>query len=218
MLLLFDNILKTCGKSAGHRQQKSAEERRCGPVSEEDFIHEDMLIQQVLKLGACRVAVIPVSKIHFSRDFRAMCESNACGNFGKCWMCPPDIGEIDSLIEEARGYQKVLVYQTAGRLKDSYDFQGMMHAGKLHNRLSQRISQAFSSLPFHKLLHLSAGGCRVCPVCAKRTGEPCRHPEKAISSLEAYGIAVSELADACGMNYTGGENTVTYFGAFFFDV
>ena len=65
-------------------------------------------------------------------------------------------------------------------------------------------------------LHLGAGGCRLCPVCAKRTNEPCRHPQDAMASLETYGVAVSELAASCGMKYINGQNTVTYFGAVLF--
>ena len=64
-----------------------------------------------------------------------------------------------------------------------------------------------------QILHLGAGGCRVCPVCGRRTGEPCRFPEKAIGSLEAYGVNVSLLAEAAGMRYINGQDTVTYFGA-----
>jgi hypothetical protein len=63
---------------------------------------------------------------------------------------------------------------------------------------------------------LRAGGCGVCEVCAKRTGEPCRFPEKAMPSLEAYCVNVSELARAAGMKYVNGQNTVTYFGAVLF--
>jgi hypothetical protein len=37
-------------------------------------------------------------------------------------------------------------------------------------------------------------------------------------SLEAYGINVSELAKAAGMNYINGQNTVTYFGAVLFSL
>ena len=43
--------------------------------------------------------------------------------------------------------------------------------------------------------------------------EPCRFPEKAIGSLEAYGVNVSLLAQTAGMRYINGQNTVTYFGA-----
>ena len=51
---------------------------------------------------------------------------------------------------------------------------------------------------------------------AKADGLPCRFPQKAIPSLEAHGIHVSKLAEACGMRYINGQNTVTYFGAVLF--
>ena len=101
-----------------------------------------------------------------------MCETNACGNYGKCWMCPPDAGDIDALMNEAQSYQKALVYQTVGTLEDSYDFEGMMEAARLHNELSRALAKWFATLPFAKKLHLGAGGCHMCGVCAKRTNEP----------------------------------------------
>ena len=48
-------------------------------------------------------------------------------------------------------------------------------------------------------------------------GQPCRHPEDALPSLEAYGVNVSKLAAACGMKYVNGANTVTYFAGVLFD-
>ena len=179
-------------------------------------MNEQKLIDLALSLGAYQAAVIPVSRIHFDKSFRSLCESNACGNFGMCWMCPPDVGDIVKLIEEAKTFQSALAYQTVGELADGYDIEGMLEAGNRHNRLAQKISGAFASLPFGKTLHVGAGGCRVCPVCAKRTGEPCRFPDRAMASLEAYGVAVSELAEACGMKYINGQSTVTYFGAFLY--
>ena len=64
-----------------------------------------------------------------------------------------------------------------------------------------------------RILHLGAGGCNICPVCARVENHPCRFPDMAISSLEAHGINVSRLAAECGMKYINGQNTVTYFGA-----
>ncbi len=176
----------------------------------------ETLLQQVLDLGAYRAAVIPMADVGFDRSFRAMCESNACGSYDKCWMCPPSVGDIDELIRQAQGFDHILVYQTVGRLEDSYDFEGMMEAARRHNLLTRELTKRFSDLPFAGKLHLGAGGCHMCSVCAKRTGEPCRHPELAIPSLEAYGINVSELAEASGMKYINGKDTVTYFGALLF--
>ena len=42
------------------------------------------------------------------------------------------------------------------------------------------------------------------------------NPALAMSSLEAYGIDVAQLAKQAGMKYINGVNTVTYFGAVFF--
>lgn len=179
----------------------------------------ESIVQFALDNGAFRAAFVDVEKIDTDPVFRDMCASNACGNYGRCWMCPPDVGDIDALMAELKTYDTALVYQTVGELEDSYDFEGMMEAGAAHNRLVQRIRDHISpdayGKDFSKILHLGAGGCRVCEVCAKKTGEPCRFPEKALASLEAYGVNVSKLAAAAGMKYINGQNTVTYFGAVF---
>ncbi len=170
------------------------------------------LAERIRAMGAHRAESIKVENIPFDRNFRSMCERNACGNYGKSWMCPPDVGDIDMLISRAKGYDTAVVYQTVGLLEDSYDFEGMMEAGQRMNELTQKIRNTFcDELP--DALFLGAGGCRVCPVCAKRTNEPCRFPQKALASLETYGVHVSRLAELCGMNYINGQNTVTYFGA-----
>ncbi len=179
----------------------------------------ESLKEEVLRLGAKSVAVTGVNNISFDTAFRSMCASNACGNYGKSYMCPPDIGEIDDLIREAKTYSQAVVYQTVGLLEDSYDFEGMMEAGRFHNDLAQNVRELFEKNGVKKALHLGAGGCRLCdtcPVCGKKTGDPCRFPDRAMSSLEAYGINVSRLAKQCGMHYINGENTVTYFGAALF--
>ena len=92
-------------------------------------MNEQKLIDLALSLGAYQAAVIPVSRIHFDKSFRSLCESNACGNFGMCWMCPPDVGDIVKLIEEAKTFQSALAYQTVGELADGYDIEGMLEAG-----------------------------------------------------------------------------------------
>lgn len=96
------------------------------------------LLEQVRGLGAYRAELIDVEKIRFDRAFRELCEQNACGNYGQCWMCPPDAGDIDELIAEAGSYRRALVYQTVGKLEDSYDFEGMMEAARVHGELSRR--------------------------------------------------------------------------------
>lgn len=175
-------------------------------------LNMEAIAEKLVELGAYKAAVLPVADIVFDPSFRLLCEQNACGHYGKCWMCPPDAGEINTLIAKARAFTWAAVYQTVGQLEDSYDIEGMTEAAQRHNDLAQLISQRLAG-PGSGTLHLGAGGCRVCPVCAKRTGEPCRFPDRAMASLETYGVAVSQLAESCGMKYINGQNTVTYFGA-----
>lgn len=176
-------------------------------------IDAEKLRQTALELGAADAKGIAVEEVPLNREFRAACESNRCGNYGRNWTCPPEIGDIDELMNEFRTYQKAIVYQTVTPIADSYDIEGMLAAGENHNRLTAKLRIAFKDYAFTKALHLGAGGCRVCQRCAKRKNEPCRFPDQAIASLEAYGVSVYELAQKCGMNYINGKNTVTYFGA-----
>ena len=57
-------------------------------------------------------------------------------------------------------------------------------------------------------LCLGSGGCRVCDRCA--WPEPCRFPEKACASMEAYGLFVTQVCRDNGLAYHYGEKTVTY--------
>lgn len=171
------------------------------------------LVAAALELGAYKANVIPVRKIELDRSFRALCESNACGVYGKCHMCPPDVGGIDELMAEVGKYKYALVYQTVSELEDSYDFEGMAEAKKRFIPISLNLRKVFAEAGIEKVLHLGAGGCGICPICAKRIGDPCRRPDLAMPGLEAYGINVSRLAAAADMKYINGQNTVTYFGA-----
>lgn len=174
------------------------------------------MISAVLGLGAYKAAVIPATDISLDRSFRDMCASNACGVYGKCWMCPPDVGDIDVLMDEIGKYDYALVYQTVTELEDSFDFEGMIAAKKRTYPIAQKLRQVFKDMNISKVLHLGAGGCGVCPVCAKKTNEPCRFPALALPSLESYGVNVSQLAKAANMKYINGQDTVTYFGAVLF--
>lgn len=176
----------------------------------------DRLIGMALELGATQANVIEVKDLVFDPVSREICATNACGQYGKCWTCPPDAGAIDDLMAKAKQYSYALVYQTVTELEDSYDYEGMMEAGNIHNGLAREFRQNFPRNSVSRALHLGAGGCRLCKVCAKKTDELCRRPDLALQSLEAYGIHVSKMAEAAGMKYINGQDTVTYFGAVLF--
>ena len=171
----------------------------------------------VIDLGADKAKVIPIEKVELDRSFRAMCESNSCGVYGKCYMCPPDVGDIDELMATVRTYTHGLLLQTVARLEDSYDFEGMTEARKNHSRLTRELWKRVRPLLPDGSLCLGVGGCGFCSKCAKRDGLPCRSPENAMASLEAYGVNVSSTVANTSLKYVNGQDTVTYFGLILFN-
>lgn len=174
------------------------------------------LVEAALAAGAVKATVIPESQIVTSSEFRDICKSNQCGNYGRCWMCPPEIGPVEELMAELKNYSWGLLYQTISPLEDSYDIEGMFEAGNKHAWISQAVGEKVKPYLKKSTLHLSCGGCHLCKTCAKKTNEPCRHPDKALSSLEGYGINVYETVKNTPLKYINGQNTVTYFGMLLF--
>ena len=170
------------------------------------------MIQFILDRGAHKAGTVKVADIPFDAALRAACEVNACGKYGMNYTCPPHVGAIEALIAQAKGYEDLHLFQTIGVLEDSYDFEGMMDASAAHKAITQRIAD---ELPLSNCLVLGAGGCNLCAECGILSGAPCCDPERALASLESYGINVSQTAALAGMKYINGVNTVTYFSGVF---
>lgn len=178
---------------------------------------ETALLAAALEAGASRAAIIPQQQIVLSTEFRDICRGNGCGNYGKCWMCPPYLGEIEENIRAVRSFSRGLLYQSIGTIEDSFDIEGMTACARQHARLSQRVGQRLAELLPGRTLHLSCGGCQLCDTCACRTGAPCRHPRQALGSLEGYGVDVYRTVRETPMRYIHGPNTVTFFGLFLWE-
>ena len=169
-------------------------------------------VELALLCGATHAAALPVQQVAMDAAFRDICESNACGNYGKCYMCPPDVGDIHTMMDEVRTFENAVLYQTIHALEDSFDYEGMVAAGAKHAAVSQALEQKLRGMNLGRYLHLSAGGCKVCETCAKREALPCRYPDLAMPSLESYGVNVYLTAQHAGLKYINGQDTVTYFG------
>lgn len=175
----------------------------------------DELIRLAIESGVKKATIICTEDIIVSSAFRDICASNSCGKFGKCWMCPPDIGSIDELMAQLKRYRSGLLYQTIYNIEDSFDIEGMGNAAVLHARVSQLVNDAVKPL-LPGCLHLSCGGCNLCNRCAKLDDQPCRMPDKALPPMEGYGIDVYQTVKPTNLKYTNGQNTVTFFGIVLF--
>lgn len=177
---------------------------------------EERLLSAALEAGAHKAVILKGESVVLSAQFRDICKSNQCGKYGKCWVCPPELPDTAEVMAKIKSYDRVLWYQTVSSIEDSFDIEGMIEAGKNHVQLSQRLRDMAADLLPENALHLSCGGCRLCPKCAKEEAKPCRMPEKAMSSLEGYCVDVYNTTKDTPLKYINGQNTVTYFGAILF--
>lgn len=165
------------------------------------------------ELGVTRFGEVAVADIVFNSAFRDACAANQCGKYGTNWACPPGVGAPAELEARARCFTHGLVIQTVWPIEDAFDFDGMMAGAAQHNALFRRaVARVSPMLDVSEILPLSAGACGVCDPCTYPSGEPCRFPERAMASLEAYGIDVAALIDRAGLCYTNGPDTVSYVG------
>ncbi len=173
-----------------------------------------MIANILISLGVSGVKQLETSEIEFEPSLIELCKLNSCGNYGKNYSCPPLVGKTEDLIEEVKGYQFAVIFQKIYPLEDSFDIEGMDRARHDFRKLTIELNNTLTNSHL-KYKIASAGGCSECTKCGAETGEKCRHPEIAFTSLEAYAINVSRLAEKCGLKYINGKNTVTYFGAVF---
>lgn len=152
---------------------------------------------------------IPISTLEFKEEVRKLCAQNTCGKYNKCWTCPPAIGTLADSIKQFKNYTHFLLFYHIYQLADSFDWKGMMAGGKDFTR---RLLALKKELGDGDYLLLGAGGCNLCERCTYPEGKPCRRPEDAIVSLEAYGIDVMSLMKANGLKYNNGPNTMTLIG------
>lgn len=182
------------------------------------MISGEDLIQIALDSDAARAAVLDTSEIEFHEDFRKACERNVCGKYDTNWMGPPAIGSISELRRRVADYKHGLLFQTVHPVVGRFDLKGMVEKAAAHEKifrdLLKRIREKY---PGEDLLALSAGCCGLCERCAYLDSEPCRHPDQAVSSVEAYGINVIALEKSSGLPCHGGKDTVTYVGLILFN-
>lgn len=180
------------------------------------MISDKDLTDAALEVGAHKAVILNTEDIVLSAEFRDICRNNQCGKYGKCWVCPPELPSVETVMEKVRSYSRAIWYQTISPLKDSFDFEGMMAAKDDHVRLSQRLQKLAAPMLPEDSLHLSCGGCHLCPRCAKEENKPCRMPDKAMASLEGYCVDVYNTTKNTPLKYINGQNTVTYFGMILF--
>ena len=182
------------------------------------MIDGEDLVSVALESNASHAAILDTSVIEFHEDFRKACEKNFCRKYDTNWMGPPAIGPIGELSRRTTSFSRGLLFQTIHRLNSNFDVKGMFSAAGAHAQvLKELVARIRDEYPLEEILALGAGCCSECGRCAYLDNEPCRNPDQAVSSVEAYGMNVIALQKSAGLPYNNGKNCVTYVGLILFD-
>lgn len=161
---------------------------------------KDVGFEDVCELNMESLQVMP--------EVREMCAADRCHIYGTRWACPPGCGSLEQCRERIERYKSGVLIQTVKPLTDEFDAEGIAAAHKTHDtRFKLLTRQIRTMLP--DCLPLSAGTCTRCEVCTY-PDKPCRYPKKMLSSMEAYGLLVSDVCTKSGMPYYRGEKTITF--------
>ena len=175
----------------------------------------DYIISEAKKNGFTLAEPLDCNTLILRPEVRDMCSADKCHAYGRNWTCPPYCGTIDECREKISKYKKGVIVQTTGYLEDDFDIETMQETARKHSDNLKAISQKVKAQDPNALI-LGAGGCKICPKCTC-PDKPCRAPELAFSSMEGYGMVVSEVCAANNVPYNHGRGTLTYTGCILFE-
>ena len=170
-------------------------------------------IDLALELGFTAAGELDVKTLRPMQPVREMCAADKCRAYGKNWTCPPYCGTLEECSRQLAGYEKGILLQTVGILQKTVDTRGYRETEQRHLEHFRRFCELVRKTNPDALC-LGSGGCRICAKCA--WPEPCRFPEQAVSSMEAFGLFVTQVCRENGLQYHHGEKTVTYTAAVLF--
>ena len=173
------------------------------------------LVREALAFGFSHAGLMAVPTLTVRDEVRDMCAVDLCHAFGRSWVCPPACGTLDICRETIERFTHGLIVQTTATLADPFDYDAMMAADDLQRQRVATFREALRPA-YPALIALANGACRLCPACTY-PHSPCRHPEQATPSMEAFGLVVSDVCEANGLGYYYGPDTVTYTGCYLLD-
>lgn len=114
--------------------------------------------------------------------FEPLCRQ--CGNYGRCWLCPPFSEES---VPDFGKYKHIRLIVARFEVGGDVACDDMMTYLR-----PRRIELEEELLKMERECGGRAfgfsGQCPYCEVCSRSEGRGCRHPEKARPSLEAFGF------------------------------
>lgn len=135
----------------------------------------------------------------FPEKFQEACK--LCPDYGRVWSCPPNLPDSQAYLGSHEQIYLIAVkvhypasYRTLATTPELTEILRRQSYGKAKAALRETLLALEQQIPGS--VSLGAGRCEVCASCARKTGEPCRHPEKCRYSITAFGVDMAKLNEA----------------------
>lgn len=172
------------------------------------------LANLALEHGFSAVKELNMDSLIFREEIRAMCSADRCHSYGKTWRCPPAIGSIEDSYRSIAGCKSGIIVETIGQLEDDFDYETMTETMQKHGEQFSALMRDLRK-EYPDAVGMGAGTCRRCRQCTYPSA-PCRFPDDSYSSMEAYGLWVSDVCEKSGIPYNNGKGTITYISCVLF--
>lgn len=174
---------------------------------------ESYWCQKAIALGFSKAVPLDVDTLQPRQDVRDMCAADKCGAYGKNWTCPPYCGTLRECSATMTHYARGILLQTVGVTEKIIDTRAYRRTEARHLEQFHAFCGQIRKV-YPEVLCLGSGGCRICKKCA--WPDACRFPEQACSSMESYGLFVTQVCRDNGLAYHYGERTVAYTACILF--
>lgn len=184
-----------------------------------DIINDAQKLQGLraaaLELGFDRAYIFSPNGLSFEDEVRSFCTEGKCDMYDKRWSCPPACGELDEISKRAGRYRSALLVQSVARFPNGYmkpdgtcDWQEAWRAEDIHKERFERFIEVCRAAA-GDILPMGAGACRICETCTYPSA-PCRHPERLVVSMEAYGLNVGRVCELAGAPMESTRDTIAF--------
>ena len=163
-----------------------------------------------LGLGLCLefdpTLLVPEERI------RVYCIENRCSSYDANHMCPPRVGSLEEVEAALQGFPQGVLLQLSRPMDVANNREDVIRTKLEFHHLILRLERRLKKRGATPLWGLIGGNCELCRICAAIENKPCRHPEKARTSLEAIGVDVIALLEKLGLDGQFHPDRLTWTG------
>lgn len=144
-----------------------------------------------------------------------ICKENKCGNYNKSWTCPPNAPPLSECQRQISSFGHLMIYKFSFPVKDIRDPGEVRGLLKRQQDIVREIRDEANAKGIRNL-SLPGGSCLYCDKCTYPDA-PCRYPDKALNSNDAYALDLASYIESVGLSFKRNDDEVIFFGMMFHD-